>query len=304
MDIVAQLPSPAVLLRVFYLGASALILVIQAVPALRARFLAYGSRATPPSSEAPGSTKSHTSAAPGSTEASTSLDQLLDCLASFQVPHGYFAHFYVVSVACSLFWGWQQSNVALATRPAWTAWLLMHIQGGRRLLESYFYTSKSSSRMWIGHYLLGLLFYLTINVAIWIEKPDYSWGRVPQCVRTTFSWRLDALPATILAFHGLQHTYHAYLHRLRTEHASYQMPDHPVFPNLICPHYTCEVIIYLLLSFLAAPAYKPVNWTLACATVFVAVNLGVTAAGTWDWYILRFGPEKMMGKSRMIPWIW
>jgi 3-oxo-5-alpha-steroid 4-dehydrogenase 3 len=260
--------------------------------------LAYGSRATTP----PPPSASARSAA--------SLDQLLDYLASFQVPHNYFTHFYVLSIACSLFWGWQQWDAALASRPVYIAWLLMLIQGCRRFLESWAYTSQSKSNMWVGHHLLGLIFYLTINVAIWIEEHASSGNiivfrtQAPLKVPHAFSWRLDVLPAVILGFHGLQHTYHAYLYRLRTENDGYQMPDFPVFPDLICPHYTCETMIYLLLSFLAAPKGSIVNWTLMYATLFVAVNLGVTAVGTRNWYLHKFGKDKMRGKKMMVPWIW
>lgn len=82
------------------------------------------------------------------------------------------------------------------------------------------------------------------------------------------------------------------------------MPDFPVFPGLLCPHYTCEIVIYLLLSLLAAPKGSMTNVTLLSATVFVAVNLGVTAVGTRNWYLHKFGEEKMKGKKRMVPWVW
>ena len=183
------------------------------------------------------------------------------------------------------------------------AWLLMLIQGVRRLSESYLYRSHSASKMWIGHYLLGLLFYLTINIAVWIEDDLSFCGGIPQCSKTVVE-PYDVWPVIILIFHGLQHTYHASFYRLRTENSTYQMPNHHLFSDVLCPHYSCEVIIYLLLSRLASPAGHEVNWTLASATILVAVNLGVTAVGTWDWYLQRFGPEKLKGKKRMIPGIW
>ncbi|KAF2712889.1 3-oxo-5-alpha-steroid 4-dehydrogenase-like protein [Pleomassaria siparia CBS 279.74] len=301
MDAIAALLPPVyVMLRAFYLGASTLILVIQAIPALRARFLAYGSRATSSDEDEP-------PIAPK--QPSTYLDQLLDYLASFQVPHNYFTHFYILSVACSLYWAWQQWNLALKSAPSSMAWVLMLIQGGRRLAESYSYTSKSKSRMWIGHYILGLVFYLTINVAVWIEYDPRFCSHARQCTDSSrtmglFEPKLNLVFPAILLFHGLQHMYHAYLYRLRSDNTTYQMPGHPTFPNLLCPHYTCEVMIYLLLSYLGAPASMRWNKTLLCATVFVAVNLGVTAAGTREWYVSRFGAEKMKRAKMMVPFVW
>lgn len=272
------------------------ILVLQAVPDLRRRFLVYGSRATPTKISA--TDTSETKAAPPTP--TSPLEQLLDYAASIQVPHNFFTHFYVVSVASSLFWGWRWSlwDARVTVR---VVWALMLLQGVRRLLESYTYTSSSKSRMWVAHWILGLLFYLATNMAVWVEH-----DATPPLAsdQDMLGWRAAILIPSILTAHALQHTYHAYLYRLRTQNAEYQLPSHPLFPNLVCPHYTCEITIYLLMSLLAAPNGRIVNWTWVCATVFVVVNLGVTAEGTREWYVEKFGAAKVSGRWRMIPWMW
>lgn len=182
-------------------------------------------------------------------------------------------------------------------------WFLMLLQGVRRLVESYTYTSTSKSGMWFGHWILGLAFYIAINIAVWIEGTPAFKGTKWMSLGYS-QWKLVVITPAVLTCHWLQHEYHAYLYRLRTEHSGYQLPSHPLFRNLLCPHYTCEVMIYLLLSLLAAPVGRYCNWTLASATVFVAVNLGVTASGTKDWYEQRFGAEKVKRRRRMIPWVW
>ena len=48
-------------------------------------------------------------------------------------------------------------------------WALVMIQGLRRLFESYAFSKPSSSRMWFGHWILGLAFYIALSIAIWIE---------------------------------------------------------------------------------------------------------------------------------------
>jgi 3-oxo-5-alpha-steroid 4-dehydrogenase 3 len=196
-----------------------------------------------------------------------------------------------VSVTCSLFWAW---NLRIWDRQGQLqlVWALMLLQGVRRMFESYAYTSSSKSRMWFAHWFLGLLFYLTINVSLWIEGPaDRPWVNA-------------LLVPTVLTAHVCQHSYHAYLYRLRTENNGYQLPSHPLSPSLLCPHYTCEIAIYALLSVLAAPRGRPVSWTLVCGTIFVATNLGVTAIGTKDWYAAKFGRDKVGPRNRMIPWLW
>jgi 3-oxo-5-alpha-steroid 4-dehydrogenase 3 len=178
-----------------------------------------------------------------------------------------------------------------ADRQQQIVWALLLLQGLRRMLESYVYTSTSKSRMWFAHWVLGLLFYITINMAIWVETPSNAAG----------NWAF--VPGVITA-QVLQHSYHSYLYRLRIESNGYQLPSHTMFPNLLCPHYTCEVVVYALFSLLAAPEGSWVNWTLICATVFVATNLGVTAVGTKEWYVEKFGADKVGPRKRMVPGIW
>ena len=48
-------------------------------------------------------------------------------------------------------------------------WFLMAFQGVRRLYESITLTKSSTSTMPISHYLLGMLHYLAMGIAVWIE---------------------------------------------------------------------------------------------------------------------------------------
>lgn len=179
----------------------------------------------------------------------------------------------------------------------------MLLQGVRRLAESYAYTSSSKSTMCFAHWLLGLLFYLAVNVAIWVDLQS-DLGPHRDSYPTALSWKTVIFAPAVLAAQVLQHVYHAYLYQLRTQNKGYQLPSHPLFPNLLCPHYTCDIAVYALLSLLGAPAGRVINWTLATAALFAAVNLGVTAAGTKVWYEQKFGQDKVHARRRMIPWLW
>ena len=123
---------------------------------------------------------------------------------------------------------------------------------------------------------------------------------------------------------GAQHDCHAYLAHLKntkpksgtrdktdktngpaaTRDDGYKLPTHPAFQSLIAPHYFAECLIYLSLALVAAPERSWMNWTLASALVFVAVNLGVTAGVTKEWYERRFGKGAVRGKWRMVPGVW
>jgi 3-oxo-5-alpha-steroid 4-dehydrogenase 3 len=72
----------------------------------------------------------------------------------------------------------------------------------------------------------------------------------------------------------------------------------------LAPHYLAECTEYLALAIAGAPPGQWINKTLACAFVFVVVNLGVTAYGSKKWYEQRFGESPIRGKARMIPFLW
>src|SRR3954468_8722038 len=88
------------------------------------------------------------------------------------------------------------------------------------------------------------------------------------------------LPLFVLAS-VVQHRCHAYLAGLK----KYSLPQGGLFRHIVCPHYTCECILYLSLAVVAAPRGQLCNQTLLWAHIFVLINLGVTAHGTKRWYI-------------------
>lgn len=108
-----------------------------------------------------------------------------------------------------------------------------------------------------------------------------------------------ALPPFIFGW-VMQHRCHKHLMGLK----KYSLPDAGLFRHLVCPHYTCECLIYLSLVVAAAPEGHWCNKTMLSVLVFVVVNLGVTAYGTRGWYVEKFGPERLVGKWIMIPWLY
>lgn len=144
------------------------ILLIQCIPLLRDRLFPYGPRArSPMDSQRP-----------------SLIGSLIDRVAALQVPHSWFASFYVLSVSLSLFWPFQIYGPSLfrriasgvdLERPTMTldqlmvTWLMMFLQGSRRLYESLVISKPSSAQMWIGHWAMGIMFYALTSVALWIE---------------------------------------------------------------------------------------------------------------------------------------
>ncbi|KAL4896660.1 hypothetical protein BDV59DRAFT_171168 [Aspergillus ambiguus] len=302
---------PIDLLRSFFLFTSCLILSVNLWDALRLRFVPYGARGTTAAAES------------GSSPAPSPVARGLDFLATLRVPHSYFTHFYIASVLSSVFWALllilhTPSFQAIASRihpdrlhaPSMSihqvmlCWFLMLVQGLRRLSECFLFAKPSSSRMWFGHWLVGIAFYVAISVAIWIEGTPalLSHPFTLDDVKVTIVPSLRTflcLPLFLFAS-GVQHDCHHYLFSLK----KYSLPTHPIFRRIVCPHYTAECAIYLSLALLAAPPGHFLNKTLLSALVFVAVNLGVTAAGTKTWYRQKFGDDAVRDRWIMVPGVY
>ncbi|RMZ07723.1 hypothetical protein D0860_04966 [Hortaea werneckii] len=229
---------------------------------------------------------------------------------------------------------------SMTLRQVLLAWGMVFVQGCRRFWECLALPqSPSKSQMWIGHWILGIGFYTGLSVAVWVEG-------APILASHTFSLADIAVPppsfrtfCSLLLFifaSGFQHDCHAYLCSLKSPSShtttttsasdnndsdptipkpkdSYRLPTHPAFTHLLVPHYTAESLLYLSLAFLAAPQSEAggriFNYTLLAAWVFVVVNLGVTAQGTREWYLSRFGGsregrETVLRRWRLVPGVW
>lgn len=94
-----------------------------------------------------------------------------------------------------------------------------------------------------------------------------------------------------------QNQCHRYLASLK----KYTLPSEGWFDYIVCPHYTCECLLYVGIAWIAAPPGRLFNTTVLCGLLLVAVNLGATAHGTKKWYQDKFGVDKVSKKWTMIP---
>ncbi|KAJ5764211.1 hypothetical protein N7533_002892 [Penicillium manginii] len=296
-------------LRAFFLLAAATTVSVSIPSSLRSRFLVYGPLPIP------------------TVKGGASISGTLDYLATWQVPHSYFTQFYIASVVSSVFWAVQllcrgSLFEAIASRvgeehrvqtmslsQVLVCWILLAMQGSRRLWESSSFAKPSTSKMWFVHWILGLGFYLAAGVAIWIEGSEalMNFNITLDYIKITRapSIRTFLCVPLFLMASGMQHDCHHFLFSLK----KYTLPDHPIFRAVVCPHYGAECVIYLSLAFLGAPRGQSVNKTLLACSAFVAVNLGLTARTTKQWYLEKFGGDKddlEQIKSRwlMIPYIY
>ncbi|KAI9824151.1 MAG: hypothetical protein M1819_000914 [Sarea resinae] len=307
---------PAQALRAFFMLAAMTVFLANAVPAFRSRFVAYGSRTASPARERSDKEKR--------TQPSTSpaaFVHFFDYLSTFLVPHAFFTHFYIASVLSSVFWAYQilAGGRCLTAFLDWTAdhsreasmsldqvalaWSLMALQGIRRLWESIALSKPSQAKMWFVHWLLGISFYVAMGIAVWIEGlPALRFHRpsIDDVALKPPSLRTFLCIPLFFVVSGIQHDAHVHLYSL----PKYSLPKHPIFQQIICPHYTAECLIYLSLALIAAPRGALVNQTIFTALIFVSINLGVTANITRQWYAEKFGEEQVRGRCRMIPFVY
>jgi 3-oxo-5-alpha-steroid 4-dehydrogenase 3 len=163
---------PALLCRMFFTTGAVVAIGGTLVPSFQQNIMNYGSR------------KRNIPAGARSTSRNV-IESIIDFVASIQVPHSWFMHYYVVSVLSSLFWGYQISqhgkivqllatysksgNTSMTVNQVVLAWAMMLFQGLRRLYESAMLTKTSQSKMWVGLWIIGSLHYVCIGICVWID---------------------------------------------------------------------------------------------------------------------------------------
>lgn len=279
-------------------------------PTANERFVTYGSR-------------NATTAKPQKSHSKQSwFDQrFLRWLSAFQVPHSYFLHFYVVSISSSVLWFFQivsngtllrhlchharghGHDPSMSIEQVLLTWSLLTIQGLRRLSETYALGKPSKSTMWIGHWLLGITFYLALGIAVWVEGAPALLREEDVMADIVISApslkTMSSIPLFLMAS-GIEHDCHVHLASL----PKYSLPEHPIFKTFVCPHYVAEILIYLSLTIISTPRGFLINRTMLTALVFVSTNLTVTAANTKSWYQEKFGSDRVSQRSLILPGIW
>ncbi|CAD6442964.1 b6018af8-a052-4748-8d21-04c424f847d4 [Sclerotinia trifoliorum] len=277
------------------------------IPSFRQHVMNYGSRGITPNASKDASILSKPA-------------NILEYIGSIQVPHTWFSHYYIVSVASSIFWAHQiiargaafrfiasysqhDTTKLMTVNQIALAWGFMALQGSRRLYESFTLTKPSQSKMWIGLLVVGVAYYIFMGISVWIEgiatlnaieNPLDLIEISKPSLKTSV-----AVPLFVIAS-VIQHECHKHLASLK----KYTLPSHPFFRNIVCPHYTSECLLYIAIAIVAAPQGQTLNRTVLAGLCFVISNLGVTADSTRKWYVAKFGIDNLKGRWRMLPYVY
>lgn len=197
-----------------------------------------------------------------------------------QVPKSWFLHFYIFAVIFMAFllsmvlkvvvWGqtlpaymstfmdfFTTESRMTGTTPEGIllAMILMNIQCLRRLYECLYINVNSGSKMNILHYIVGFAHYFCTGVGYLSESPGFSshfqfvhWINVmPQW--SNFQWKFF-LYIGLFAFAWYQQfqTHKIFASLKKYYVGTHSVPHGGLFTYVSCPHYLCEILIYLSLA--------------------------------------------------------
>lgn len=204
----------------------------------------------------------------------------------FVVPKQWFTHFYIClfSLAtASFFYPCHENTI----KPASAAFknikiiqILLWLQGGRRLIESYAVTKFSpKSTMNFSHYIVGMAHYILISTATYF-------GLWESCSASTALTTTDYI---LIFVYGVavvqQFKVHNYLANLR----KYSLPQ---FKIVASPHYFWEIVIYtVLFTFSVKERVNMISASFLAALAFVSVNLSITSLETYKFYVQKYGHD-------------
>ncbi|KAF9969588.1 Steroid 5 alpha-reductase 3 [Actinomortierella ambigua] len=287
-------------------------------------------------------------------------DRWAMALRSLTVPKHWFAHFYVWATIWMAYltfdlyalctaagngeeltwmdrpWSFllllEYFGVSVAARPLsadsvpWFLLGLNFLHVMRRWYESWYVERPSpTARMHVGHYLIGITFYIAVPPALWIDAVEH-----PERVALSQALAPSRIALFTVGFVLFvwafyhQHACHRILGNLRPKpqpgsqkdalasakknddvssssspisppatKSSYKVPHGDWFEYLVCPHYVAEMLIYVAYNLMeSARLEKPqYSTTLLIVLVWVISNLSVVARETATWYRATFGDQ-------------
>ena len=197
---------------------------------------------------------------------------LIDNIIHFTVPKAYFSHFYILSLILSTVTVWKYHQYPLA-------WILL-FHSFRRLYETLFISKYTGSRMNWSHYVVGLWFYSVLHIILNIKLAS---GDIDPSI--------NMISFSIFLYSSIeQFKSHQILARLK----KYSLPQDRLFQYVCCPHYLCEIGIYV--SFIAY------NYEFIFPLVWVITSLSISAVETRKYYQDKF-TENIVPKYAIIPFI-
>ncbi|XP_065314471.1 polyprenol reductase-like isoform X1 [Gordionus sp. m RMFG-2023] len=198
---------------------------------------------------------------------------------------------------------------------------LMMCHTSRRLYECIFISIYSSdaktSKISISHLILGYTYYIMLGLSLISAAPQIDRWKKP-IFRMNFN---HLMGFNILFGVGLfvlanisQFKCHTILANLRKDNKdkiinrnSYFIPRGFLFEYVTCPHYFCEILIYISTCLILVGNYGYENYstflTWYLASFFVVTNQICAAIMQHDWSIKKFGAAYPTNRKAIIPFV-
>lgn len=200
------------------------------------------------------------------------INPLLDKVMHFTVPKAYFSHFYILSLILSIITVTRYYQYPIT-------WILL-FHSSRRLYETLFVSKYTGSRMNWSHYIVGLWFYSVLHIILGIKLASED-----------INPNLNMISFCLFLYSSReQFKTHQILARLK----KYSLPKDRLFQYICCPHYLCEIGIYV--------SFVPYNLEFLFPLIWVIISLSVSAVETRKYYQDKF-KENMVPKYAIIPYI-
>lgn len=187
------------------------------------------------------------------------------------VPKKWFTHFYIIHFTLSItnfyiFFVFMGNNKLFFDLSIICIFNL--IQSSRRLYECFYISNFSSnSKIHIFHYLVGLIFYISINIIPFLmsllnvqSKPTFI-----NCF----------ISISIFIYFSLDQWKN---HNILSKQKKYSLPKSGLFNYILCPHYFDESMIYLSMFVL-----KP-SFSYLIIFFWVVINLSISAKQSYIFY--------------------
>ncbi|KAJ2372343.1 hypothetical protein IW150_004162 [Coemansia sp. RSA 2607] len=166
-----------------------------------------------------------------------------------------------------------------------------------RLKEALYDQPATSARMHIGQYAVGIVYYIVTPFAVVVDgisSPGWSSPSI---------WPV-AVGFTIYIYASVhQWRCHHILYQLRrrslVKGSGYAIPAGDLFEYVVCPHFLCEILVYIAIWTASGFQATTLLWTIA----WTAINLGITARETRKWYVETFDSKFPSNRRALVPYI-
>ncbi|KAJ1963405.1 Steroid 5 alpha-reductase 3 [Dipsacomyces acuminosporus] len=191
-----------------------------------------------------------------------------------------------------------------------------------RLKETVYDQPATKAQMHIGQYGVGVLFYIITPFAVIADSlysPGWSSGsawlvllgialfvygsmRQWRCHHILFKLRYESLREESERREAEENSKpeNADSSQPTAELPTYKIPTGDLFNYVSCPHYLCEIVIYIAMWFVTSCQ----STTLLYVIGWEIVNLGITAKESQQWYRQTFGDKYPRSRRALVPFIW